>query len=35
MVEEVGWKLVDLHGVVGSKGKSSMVVDVNLTSSLI
>jgi len=27
MVEEVGWKLVELHGVVGSKGKSGMVVD--------
>jgi hypothetical protein len=27
MVEEVGWKLVELHGVVGSKGKRSMVVD--------
>jgi len=23
MVEEVGWKLVELHGVVGSKGKSN------------
>jgi len=21
MVEEIGWKLVDLHGVVGSKGR--------------
>jgi len=27
MVEEVGWKLVELHDVVGSKGKSSKVVD--------
>jgi len=27
MVEKVGWKIVKLHGVVGSKGKSSMVVD--------
>ena len=35
MVEEVRSKLVELHSVVGSKGKSSMVVDVKLTSSLI
>jgi len=28
-------KLVELLGVVGSKGKSSMVIDVKLTSSLI
>ena len=35
MVEEVRCKLVELHGVVGSKGKSSMVVNVKLTSSLI
>jgi len=34
MVEEVGWKLVELHGVVGSKGKSSKMVN-GLTSSLI
>ena len=34
MVEEVGWKLLELHGLVGSKGKSSKVVD-GLTSSLI
>jgi len=27
MVEEVRWKLVELHGVVGSKGKSSKVFD--------
>jgi len=27
MVEEGGWKFVELHGVVRSKGKSSMVVD--------
>ncbi|KEH39711.1 hypothetical protein MTR_1g007017 [Medicago truncatula] len=27
MVEEVGWKLVELHGVVGSKGKGTEVVD--------
>jgi len=27
MVEKVGWKLVELHGVVVSKGKSSKVVD--------
>jgi len=27
MVEEVEWKLVELHGIVGSKGKSSKVVD--------
>jgi hypothetical protein len=35
MVEKVRCKLLELHGVVGSKGKSSMVVDVKLTSSLI
>jgi len=35
IVEEVGCKLVELHDVVGSKGKSSKVVDVKLTSSLI
>jgi len=35
MVEDVRCKLVELHGVVGSKGKSSMVVDVKLASSLI
>jgi hypothetical protein len=35
MVEEVRYKLVELHGVVGSKGKSNKVVDVKLTSSLI
>jgi hypothetical protein len=34
-VEEVRCKLMELHGVMGSKGKSSMVVDVKLTSSLI
>jgi len=28
-------KLVELHGVVGSKGNSSKVVDVKLASSLI
>ena len=28
MVEEVRCKLVELHGVMGSKGRSSMVVDV-------
>jgi len=27
MVEKIGWTLVELHGVVESKGKSSMVVD--------
>jgi len=27
MVEKVGWKLVELHGVMVSKGKSSKVVD--------
>jgi len=27
MVEEVGWKLVELHGIVVSKGKSSNMVD--------
>jgi hypothetical protein len=35
MVEEVRSKLVELLGVVGSKGKSSKVVDVKLTLSLI
>ena len=35
MVEEVKCKLVELLGAVGSKGKSSMVVDVKLVSSLI
>ena len=35
MVEEVGCKLVELHGVVGSKGKRRMVVNVKLASSLI
>jgi len=35
MVEEVRRKLVELLGVVESKGKSSKVVDVKLTSSLI
>jgi hypothetical protein len=35
MVAEVRCKLVELLGVVGSKGKSSMVVDVKLASSLI
>jgi hypothetical protein len=35
MVEEVRCKLVELLGVVGSKGKSSMVVVVKLASSLI
>ena len=35
MVEEVRCKLVELLGVVRSKGKSSMVVDVKLTSPLI
>ena len=35
MFEELRCKLVKLFGVVGSKGKSSMVVDVKLTSSLI
>jgi len=34
MVEDVRYKLVELHGVVGSKGKSSKVVD-GLASSLI
>jgi len=24
MVEEIGWKLVELHGVVGSKGRVNM-----------
>jgi len=33
-VEEVEWKLVELHGVVGSKGKSNKVVDIKLASSL-
>jgi len=32
MVEEVGWKLVELHCVVGSKGKSSKVLMVKLAS---
>jgi len=27
MVEEVGWKLVELLGIVVSKGKSSNIVD--------
>jgi len=27
MVEEVGWKLVELLGLVGSKGKSNKVID--------
>ncbi len=27
IVKEVGWKLVELHGVVGSKEKSSKVID--------
>jgi len=27
MVEEVGWKLVELLGVVGSKGKNNKVID--------
>ena len=35
MVEDVRCKLVELHGVVGSKGNSSMVVDVKLAASLI
>jgi len=35
MVEEVRCKLVELLGVVGSKGKRSMVVDVKLASSLV
>jgi len=35
MVEDVRCKLVELLGVVGSKGKSSKVVDVKLASSLI
>jgi len=35
MVEEVRCKLVELLGVVGSKGKSSTVVDVKLALSLI
>jgi len=35
MVEDVRCKLVELLGVVGSKGKSRMVVDVKLASSLI
>jgi hypothetical protein len=35
MVAEVRCKLVELHGVVGSKRKSSMVVDVKLASSQI
>ena len=35
MVEDVRCKLVELHGVVGSKGNRSNVVDVKLTSALI
>jgi len=35
MVKEVRYKLVELHGAVGSNGKSNMVVDVKLASSLI
>ena len=35
MVEEVRCKLVELLGVVGSKGKTRMVVVVKLASSLI
>jgi len=35
MVEEDGCKLVELHGVMGRKGKRRMVVDVKLASSLI
>ena len=27
MVKEVGWELVEQHGVVGIKGKSSKVID--------
>jgi len=27
IVEEVGWKLVELLGVVGSKGKNSKLID--------
>jgi len=34
MVEDVSYKPLELHGVVGSKGKSSKVVD-GLVSSLI
>jgi len=35
MVEEIRCKLVELLSLVGSKGKSNMVVDVKLASSLI
>ena len=34
-LKRLGCKLVELLGVVGSKRKSNMVVDVKLTSSLI
>jgi len=29
LVEEVGWKLLELHGLVGGKGKSNKVLMAN------